>query len=216
MRYDSNPWNPNPPLRPNQKTTTVPLCDTNTCVKSQPTTRERLISTATTAFADHGYRGAAVRDICNLARVNPGAVSYHFGGKRQLYRAVVRSAVDALADTARQASGGRARLGIRDGFIALEREVRSGSPATRLLLHDMADGGQMALEALSPVLRELRGAFSEAHGVSEDASMDRHLKAILLGFAAPLLLSAAAWTVLEQTLGVDDEDRTAMFDKAWS
>lgn len=167
-------------------------------------------------FADHGYRGAAVRDICNLARVNPGAVSYHFGGKRQLYRAVVRSAVDALAETARQASAGRARLGMRDGFIALENEIRSGSPCTRLLLRDMAEGGQMALEALSPVLRELRGAFANAHGVSEDPAMERHLKALLLGFAAPLLLSATAWTILEQTLGVDEEDRTAMFDKAWN
>ena len=193
-----------------------PCCDTNTCVKNQPTTRERLIAAGASVFADNGFRGAAVRDICNLARVNPGAISYHFGGKRQLYRAVLRSAVDQLATAARQASGQRGRLGLRDGFIALEREVRAGSSAPRLLLRDMAEGGQIALEALSPVLRELRGAFSDAHGASEDPAMQRHLKAILIGFAAPLLLSATAWPILEQTLGVDEEDRAAMFDKAWS
>lgn len=184
-------------------------------MKNQPTTRERLIATGTTVFADHGFRGAAVRDICNLARVNPGAISYHFGGKRQLYRAVLRSAVDHLAAITRQASAERGRLGLRDGFIALEREIQTGSPAPRLLLRDMAEGGQMALEALSPVLRELRGAFANAHGASEDPALQRHLKAVLIGFAAPLLLSATAWPILEQTLGVDEEDRTAMFDKAW-
>ncbi len=73
----------------------------------------------------------------------------------------------------------------------------------------------MALEALSPVLRELRGAFADAHGASEDPTLQRQLKAILIGFAAPLLLSATAWPILEQTLDVDEEDRTAMFDKAW-
>lgn len=181
----------------------------------QPTTRDRLILSAAEAFADRGYRGAAIRDICNLARVNPGAVSYHFGGKRQLYRAVLRSAVVQLATIARQASGQRGRLGLRDGFIAVEKEIRKGSSATRLLLRDLADGGQMALEALAPVLRELQSTFADAHGASEDPAMRRRINAYLLGLAAPLLLSATAWPLLEQTLQVDDDDREAMFDKAW-
>ncbi|RLE34262.1 MAG: hypothetical protein DRJ61_05535 [Acidobacteria bacterium] len=184
-------------------------------MNNQPTTRQRLIAAGSTVFADNGFQGAAVRDICNLARVNPGAISYHFGGKRQLYRAVLRSAVDHLATAAREASGQRGRLGLRDGFVAVEREVRAGSSAPRLLLRDLANGGQMALEALSPVLRELRGAFADAHGASEDPTLQRQLKAILIGFAAPLLLSATAWPILEQTLDVDEEDRTAMFNKAW-
>ncbi len=61
-------------------------------------TRERLLQAATRLFADTGYRGASVRDICNLAGANPGAVSYHFGGKRQLYRSVLRQAAAWLAD----------------------------------------------------------------------------------------------------------------------
>ena len=44
----------------------------------QPTTRERLIGAAASLFAERGFRGADVRSICNIARVNPGAVSYHF------------------------------------------------------------------------------------------------------------------------------------------
>jgi AcrR family transcriptional regulator len=184
-------------------------------MNSQPTTRERLISAGTTVFAENGFRGAAVRDICNLARVNPGAISYHFGGKRQLYRAVLRSAVDHLAGVARDAAGERGRLGIRDGFMAVEKETRTGAPGPRLLLRDLADGGQMALEALAPVIRELQSAFADAHGASEEPAMRRHVTAALLTLAAPLLLSATAWPILEQTLQVDEEDREAMFDRAW-
>jgi len=79
----------------------------------------------------------------------------------------------------------------------------------------MAEGGQMALEALSPVIRDLQASFADAHGASEDPAMRRQVNAFLLGLAAPLLLSATAWTILEQTLQVDEEDREAMFDKAW-
>ena len=45
--------------------------------------------------------------------------------------------------------------------------------------------------------------------------MRRRINAYLLGLAAPLLLSATAWPLLEQTLQVDEDDREAMFDKAW-
>ena len=61
-------------------------------------TRERVLDAAESLFAESGFRGASVRDICNLAGVNPGAVSYHFGGKRQLYRSVLRRAAAGLAD----------------------------------------------------------------------------------------------------------------------
>ena len=62
------------------------------------TTSERLLDASARLFAESGYRGASVRDICNQARANPGAVSYHFGGKRQLYRAVLRRAASQLVE----------------------------------------------------------------------------------------------------------------------
>ena len=73
-----------------------PRIDTNNCMNL--TTRDRLLQAGTRLFAENGYRGASVRDICNLAGANPGAVSYHFGGKRQLYRSVLRKAAAGLAD----------------------------------------------------------------------------------------------------------------------
>ena len=59
-------------------------------------TRDRLLAEATTLFAQHGFNAVSVRDIARAAHANVAAVNYHFDGKLGLYRAVVRSAVQAM------------------------------------------------------------------------------------------------------------------------
>jgi len=56
-------------------------------------TRARLLEAASAVFADHGYHGATVREICGRANVNLALVNYHFGDKLELYTEVLRSAV---------------------------------------------------------------------------------------------------------------------------
>jgi len=123
--------------------------DTNNCMNL--TTRERLLQAATRLFADNGYRGASVRDICNLAGANPGAVSYHFGGKRQLYRAVLRRAAAGLADMGpviADDTGERAPVSVLGALQRVLDRMQSDDAATRLLLRDLADGGSVAIESL--------------------------------------------------------------------
>lgn len=55
-------------------------------------TKQRLIDSAGSIFAEKGYEAASVRDICQAANANLAAVNYHFGGKRQLYVMAVRHA----------------------------------------------------------------------------------------------------------------------------
>jgi TetR/AcrR family transcriptional regulator len=52
-------------------------------------TREALLAAGTRLFAERGYDGVPVRAIARRAGVNPAMISYHFGGKRKLYQAIV-------------------------------------------------------------------------------------------------------------------------------
>ena len=52
-------------------------------------TRDALVAAGTALFAERGYEGASVAAVAARAGVNPALISYHFGGKRNLYRAIV-------------------------------------------------------------------------------------------------------------------------------
>ena len=52
-------------------------------------TKERILKTATKLFAQRGFDGTSVRDICKASGVNVALVSYYWGGKKELFEAVV-------------------------------------------------------------------------------------------------------------------------------
>ncbi len=58
----------------------------------QQETRKRLMDIAGEVFAEHGFRNATVRDICQRAGANVASVNYHFGDKEKLYAEVIRDA----------------------------------------------------------------------------------------------------------------------------
>ncbi len=62
-------------------------------------TRRALLAAGIEAFAEHGYEAASVRDITAKAEINLGAITYHFGGKDGLYRAVLEAVRDRVAAT---------------------------------------------------------------------------------------------------------------------
>jgi AcrR family transcriptional regulator len=49
-------------------------------------TRERLLKAATSLFSKKGFDGVSVKELADAAGVNVSLVSYHFGGKENLYR----------------------------------------------------------------------------------------------------------------------------------
>lgn len=52
---------------------------------NNPETRERLLDAAGEVFAEHGFKGATVRDICARAGANVAAVNYYYRDKEGLY-----------------------------------------------------------------------------------------------------------------------------------
>lgn len=179
------------------------------------TTRERLLQAATRLFADNGYRGASVRDICNLAGTNPGAVSYHFGGKRQLYRAVLRLAADRLAKLGPnpEANNEDEPVSVVDALRRVLDRLQSDDATTRLLLRDLADGGAVAVESLTPPLRTTFEQLAAALGHSDNPRASSEGRMLFLGLAAPLFLLTAAWPVVARVLELEYDQREQLLSE---
>ncbi len=52
-------------------------------------TKEKILRAAVKVFAEKGLKGTTTRDICGAAGCNINGVSYYFGGKDLLYKAVL-------------------------------------------------------------------------------------------------------------------------------
>jgi AcrR family transcriptional regulator len=100
---------PHPPVRCNRlampKTT-------------RPRAKARLLQAGIKEFSAHGYRGASLRDIANLAETNVAAIKYHFGSKEIFWKEVVSHLYQSLAAT------------------ILDNDGRSTAPSTRELIRN--------------------------------------------------------------------------------
>jgi TetR/AcrR family transcriptional regulator, regulator of cefoperazone and chloramphenicol sensitivity len=56
----------------------------------KPDTKQALLLAAGEMFAEYGFEGAKTRAIANKAGANIAAISYHFGGKEELYLETLR------------------------------------------------------------------------------------------------------------------------------
>ncbi|VTT99456.1 family transcriptional regulator : Transcriptional regulator, TetR family protein OS=Blastopirellula marina DSM 3645 GN=DSM3645_08161 PE=4 SV=1: TetR_N: DUF1956 [Gemmataceae bacterium] len=141
--------------------------------------RERLLAAAQEAFAEHGFKGATVRDICRTAGANIAAVNYYFGDKENLYIEAVKRAHTCAGrmDTFPVPPAGAAPLDKLRGFVR-EMVTRMHAPASpaamKLMMREMADPGkaahvvvtefiQPAAFALRAILRELLPHLDEQH-----------------------------------------------------
>lgn len=135
--------------------------------RDSPDTRDRLLAAAAELFAEHGFRGTAVRDIAERAGANVAAANYHFGSKRGLYLAVLRAEFARVNRRleergARLPERGRpprdrARLeAILRSRIATMAEELVGSPPSRhaqLMLREMVDPSEAQPEIVEEFFR---------------------------------------------------------------
>src|SRR5262245_12777046 len=61
-------------------------------------TRKSLLDAAASLFAARGFDGVSVAEVARLAGANKALINYHFGGKLQLYRTIVREMFAELLD----------------------------------------------------------------------------------------------------------------------
>jgi AcrR family transcriptional regulator len=65
-------------------------------------TRAEILDVATSEFAAHGYAGSRVDEIAALTRTTKRMIYYHFGGKKQLYIAVLERAYTRIRAAERE------------------------------------------------------------------------------------------------------------------
>ncbi|MBS0555881.1 MAG: TetR family transcriptional regulator [Proteobacteria bacterium] len=112
-------------------------------------TKQRILDSAESLFARHGFAGASLRQVTASANVNLAAVNYHFGSKENLINEVFRRRLDSLNEERLSALAAvlkKSKFSIEDVLGAFVR------PALALSLAD--DGG-------AGFVRVLARAFAE-------------------------------------------------------
>ena len=140
-------------------------------------TRERILDVAERLFARHGFNGVSMRDLAAAAKVPLALVSYHFGPKHALYRALFARRYAALtADRLRrldEIGPRRARGAPVEAIIAafldpiLElRTSRGGGHFATLIAREATDPEEakrgIIAQYLDPTARVFLRALQEA------------------------------------------------------
>lgn len=137
----------------------------------RPETRERLIDAAGLVFAEHGYRGATIREIADRAGANLAAAHYHFGSKQDLYREVARTLFERLERRIDESGGAiEAKPKVprpREELVALlrgrilamlETFLEPGSVHATLMQRELADPSELPFIVrrwIDPIRRQM-------------------------------------------------------------
>jgi len=135
-------------------------------------TRDALLAAGAELFAERGYDGVRVAAIAETAGVNKAMISYHFGGKRQLYLAIVKATFgEIVAGVERLAGSSRPAPEVLRELVALVGEL-----ATRryphfcpMMLREVVAGGRHLDPALIEQPARILGAVQRivARGVRD-------------------------------------------------
>ena len=173
-----------------------------------PELRDRLLAAATAEFSDRGFAGATMAGIGRRAGVTKGGVYFHFGGKEELFFAVLdhwrerlRGALAEAEAEGHPDAASRLRALLR-AFLAFHFRYPQAASLLRVLATELRSGFTAALrEDLRHTLRSLRARI---RALLADGVQDGSLYAGDPAFVA-FLLAAAAEGVVHQWLAAPRE-----------
>jgi AcrR family transcriptional regulator len=108
-------------------------------------TREALLSAGAELFAERGYDGVPVAAIAGRAGVNKAMISYHFGGKRKLYLAIVTATfTEIVAGVERLAGSSRPAPDVLRELVSMvgEMATRRYPHFCAMMLREVVAGGK--------------------------------------------------------------------------
>ena len=63
--------------------------------------KARILEAATSLFAQKGFDGTSIREICKKANVNLCMISYYWGGKQELYNGIIENLLEKQIEYSR-------------------------------------------------------------------------------------------------------------------
>jgi TetR/AcrR family transcriptional regulator, regulator of cefoperazone and chloramphenicol sensitivity len=163
-------------------------------MKARKDTSALLIESGIVLFGARGYDGVTTRELAHGARTNISSIKYHFGGKEELYRAVLQEIIHEIKELV-----GPLLLALRNGVA----EANGNQDVLTRLARQFAEGWCRAALGdprtqmrIPPIVREL-------------IQPSRHFKVIYNGFfrvlyevLGELLAAAHGQTAVDQQLQI--------------
>lgn len=165
-------------------------------------TRQQLLDIAGQVFAERGYADATSKEICARAGANAAAVNYHFGGREQLYEAVLIEAhhhlvtLEAMQQAAAMDCAPRDKLrAVLSGIV--QRAIAPDAHwAARVLVRELlsptAGAPALARKAIAPKVRVMLGVVSDILDLPPDSPGLQRSLFLLMGPCMALLLAPPA------------------------
>lgn len=147
--------------------------------------RDRILAVARERFARRGFDATSVRDITSRAKVNLGAITYHFGSKDALFHEVLRGLAVPLVDAVTRAAQGpgtplqRIEMALR----AAHQHLLANPWAPPVMLRELARGGRLP----EPVVQAWKRNVATLVGLITQGQHDGSIRA-----GDPLLLALSA------------------------
>ncbi|HZA82979.1 MAG TPA: TetR family transcriptional regulator [Actinomycetes bacterium] len=140
-------------------------------------TREAILAAARRAFAERGYQHATIRQVAELAGVDPALVHHYFGTKQGLFVAAVQLPVNPVERLSAVLADDPERVGERlvETFLAIWDHATDRSPLLTLVRSAVGD------EDAAAMLREFITAEILGPIASRLGSPDAPLRATLVG-----------------------------------
>lgn len=183
---------------------------------------EAILTAAAALFSDKGFEAASMNEIARRARVSKANVFHHFGSKRELYLAVLRSACEASstglfrAATAQEpAYAERLQAFTRAHLQSLiEHESDSWLMLRALIEEPTADGSALAERVFGDNFKRLVGLIREGQRSGLIRSeLDAAAVVVLLIGADVFFFQTRR--VLRHLPDVSFADEPTRFSKAW-
>ncbi len=119
-------------------------------------TKEKILKAAAELFAKGSYEGVSIREIAKKANVNSSLISYYFGGKENLYKAVLLQHFDELLDYVNSMNTSDELMFIKE-FIRIHIKVirKRGKFAAVVAFKELSGEGRFGKEFMELFLKRI-------------------------------------------------------------